>query len=71
MKNALEKSDPAGVALKPVNKAGLRQRSGLQGKTAHHLQAEFAHPKKQFWGRHVWARGYFCCIRQCDRRDHS
>lgn len=17
--------------------------------------------KKQFWGRHVWARGYFCC----------
>jgi putative transposase len=17
--------------------------------------------QKQFWGRHVWARGYFCC----------
>jgi putative transposase len=17
--------------------------------------------KKQFWGRHLWARGYFCC----------
>jgi putative transposase len=33
----------------------------LKGKTAHHLLAEFAHLKKQFWGRHLWARGYFCC----------
>src|ERR1035438_6367132 len=32
----------------------------LKGKTAHHLLAEFPHLKKQFWGRHVWARGYFC-----------
>ena len=30
-------------------------------KTAHHLLMEFPHLKKQFWGRHVWARGYFCC----------
>ena len=33
----------------------------LKRKTAHELMAEFAHIKKQFWGRHVWARGYFCC----------
>ena len=33
----------------------------LKGKTAHHLLAEFQHLKKQFWGRHLWARGYFCC----------
>ena len=33
----------------------------LKGKTAHHLMAEFPHIKKQFWGRHMWARGYFCC----------
>ena len=33
----------------------------LKEKTAHHLLAEFSHLKKQFWGRHVWARGYFCC----------
>ena len=33
----------------------------LKGKTAHHLMAEFAHLKKQFWGRHLRARGYFCC----------
>jgi putative transposase len=23
--------------------------------------AEFAHLKKQFWGRHLRVRGYFCC----------
>jgi putative transposase len=23
--------------------------------------AEFAHLKKQFWGRHLWAWRYFCC----------
>ena len=33
----------------------------LKGKTAHHLLAEFRHLKKHFWGRHLWARGYFCC----------
>ena len=30
----------------------------LKGKTAHHLMTGFP---KQFWGRHLWARGYFCC----------
>src|SRR5580693_8302712 len=33
----------------------------LKGKTAHQLMAEYPHLKKQFWGRHLWARGYFCC----------
>jgi putative transposase len=32
----------------------------LKGKTAHRLMAEFQHIKKQSWGRHLWARGYFC-----------
>jgi REP-associated tyrosine transposase len=22
---------------------------------------ELAPLRKQFWGRHLWARGYFCC----------
>jgi putative transposase len=29
----------------------------LKGKTAYKLLAEFAHLRKQFWGRHLWARG--------------
>jgi Transposase IS200 like len=32
-----------------------------KGRAAHHLLAEFPHLKEQFWGRHLWARGYFCC----------
>jgi putative transposase len=33
----------------------------LKGKSSHHLLAEFAHLRKAFWDRHLWARGYFCC----------
>ena len=33
----------------------------LKGKSSHRLLGEFAHLRKAFWGRHVWARGYFCC----------
>ena len=33
----------------------------LKGRTSYALLQEFAHPKKKYWGRHVWARGYFCC----------
>jgi len=33
----------------------------LKGKTAYRMLQEFAPLRKQFWGRHLWARGYFCC----------
>jgi REP-associated tyrosine transposase len=33
----------------------------LKGKTAYKMLHEFGPLKKQFWGRHLWARGYFCC----------
>ncbi len=33
----------------------------LKGKTAYKLLGEFPHLQKQFWGRPLWARGYFCC----------
>lgn len=33
----------------------------LKKKTSHHLLAEFAHLRRALWGRHLWARGYFCC----------
>jgi putative transposase len=33
----------------------------LKGKTANRMMAEFVHLRKVFWGRHLWARGYFCC----------
>ena len=30
----------------------------LKGISSRILLSEFAHLKKQFWGRHLWARGY-------------
>ncbi|MFC1882592.1 IS200/IS605 family transposase [Thermodesulfobacteriota bacterium] len=30
----------------------------LKGISSHILLSEFAHLRKQFWGRHLWARGY-------------
>lgn len=32
----------------------------LKGKTASKMLQELAPLRKQFWGRHLWARGYFC-----------
>jgi putative transposase len=33
----------------------------VKGKSSHALLTEFSHLRKAFWGRHLWARGYFCC----------
>ena len=33
----------------------------MKGKTSFKLLSEFAHLRKTYWGRHFWARGYFCC----------
>jgi len=32
----------------------------IKGRTANKLFEEFPHLKKRYWGRHFWARGYFC-----------
>ena len=48
------------VSIPPqVTVSRLAQR--LKGHTSHKLLAEFSHLRKAFWGRHLWARGYFCC----------
>jgi putative transposase len=31
----------------------------IKGKTSRKLMSEFKHIQKMFWGRHIWARGYF------------
>ncbi len=31
----------------------------LKGKSSYRLQREFPELRKRFWGRHLWARGYF------------
>ncbi len=32
----------------------------LKGKSSYILLREFSEIRKRYWGRHVWARGYFC-----------
>ena len=32
----------------------------IKGRTAKRLMDDFPRLQKLFWGRHVWARGYFC-----------
>jgi putative transposase len=32
----------------------------IKGRTSTKLFEEFPHIKKRYWGRHFWARGYFC-----------
>lgn len=43
----------------PPRAAPSRVMQLVKGKTSHHLLQEFRHMRKEFWGRHVWARGYF------------
>ena len=31
----------------------------IKGKTSRKLMMEFKHIQKHYWGRHLWARGYF------------
>jgi putative transposase len=44
----------------PPQMAGSRLVQRLKGKTAYKLLGEYPHLRKEFWGRHLWARGYFC-----------
>lgn len=32
----------------------------LKGRSSKKLQEEFPELRKQFWGQHMWATGYFC-----------
>ena len=44
----------------PPNMAPSEIMRRLKGNTSSRLFEEFAHLKKRYWGRHCWARGYFC-----------
>ena len=32
----------------------------IKGRSSSKLFSEFPHLRKRFWGRHFWARGFFC-----------
>lgn len=43
----------------PPNIAPSKVMKAIKGRTSHHLLRDFRHLRKLFWGRHLWARGYF------------
>src|SRR5215469_12099611 len=43
----------------PPNLAPSRVMQAIKGKTSNQLLREFRALSKEFWGRHLWARGYF------------
>jgi len=32
----------------------------VKGRSSRLIQQEFPHIRKRYWGKHLWARGYFC-----------
>jgi putative transposase len=43
----------------PPNISASKIMQYVKGKSSRKLMMEFRHLNKQFWGRHMWARGYF------------
>ena len=43
----------------PPNMSPSKIMQLIKGRTSRKLRMEFAHLRRQFWGRHLWARGYF------------
>ena len=44
----------------PPSLAPAKLAQYIKGRSSRHLQAEFPELRKQCWGQHMWARGYFC-----------
>ena len=43
----------------PPTMAPSRVMQAIKGKTSHRLMRDFRTIERTFWGRHLWARGYF------------
>ncbi len=43
----------------PPNMSASKIMQYVKGKTSRKLMMEFRHLNKVFWGRHMWARGFF------------
>ena len=45
----------------PPQVSPSRMMQAVKGKTSHHMLREYRSLNRSFWGRHLWARGYFVC----------
>ena len=44
----------------PPKLAPPKLAQGIKGRSSRLMQTEFPELRKQYWGQHMWARGYFC-----------
>jgi putative transposase len=45
----------------PPHLAPSRVMQAIKGKTSHRLLMDHRRLRSEFWGRHLWGRGYFVC----------
>ena len=45
----------------PPHLAPSRIMQFIKGKTSHHMLQDHRKLRSEFWGRHMWGRGYFVC----------
>jgi len=45
----------------PPQYSASRVMQAIKGKTSHSLLSNWRELRREFWGRHLWARGYFVC----------
>jgi putative transposase len=60
IKGAISKDHVHILVSAPPNMAPSEIMRRIKGRTASKLFEEFPALKKRYWGRHFWARGYFC-----------
>ena len=54
-------ADPVHMLVSaPPDWAPSKLVQSVKGRSSRRLQDEFPHLRKRYWGRHLWARGYFC-----------
>ena len=44
----------------PPELAPSKMAQYIKGRSSRMIQQEFPHLRKRYWGKHLWARGYFC-----------
>ncbi len=60
LKGAVNKDHVHIVVSAPPNMAPSEIMRRIKGRSSSKLFEEFPVIKKRYWGRHFWARGYFC-----------
>ena len=60
LKGAVSKDHVHILVSAPPNMAPSEIMRRIKGRSSNKLFSEFPAIKKRYWGRHFWARGYFC-----------